>query len=252
MKISYHSEYSRNLDRYMEYKVYGEGGKPVLVFPTSKGRFYQYEDFGMISAIGNFIDAGRIQVWACDGIDGETFYAEHPNLGERIKRHEQYDRYIVEELIPSIAEKSRKANKGKEYKLLVTGCSMGAYHSANFFFRHPELFDTLIALSGLYSTRYFFADYMDEITYFNSPIDYLRNLSDERYLGLYRKSRIILCCGQGAYEDEMIADTLQMKAILAERNIPAWVDLWGYDVNHDWCWWKKQIIYFLNNCLLLS
>ena len=248
VKIAYHKEYSRELGRDMEYKVYGHRGKPVLVFPTSLGKFYQYEDFGMIEVIKNFIDDGLIQVWTCDSIDGETFYAAQSHPGERIKGHEQYDRYIIRELIPSIVRKSRNGNNIEKHKLLVTGCSMGAYYSANFFFRHPEFFDTLIALSGVYATRYFFGDYMDETTYFNSPIDYLRNLSDKWYLDQYRKSKIIICSGQGAYEEKMIEDTLQMKTILDEKNIPAWVDIWGYDVNHDWCWWKKQIVYFLNNC----
>jgi esterase/lipase superfamily enzyme len=143
---------------------------------------------------------------------------------------------------------SRKNNKRKEQKLLVTGCSMGAYHSANFFFRYPELFDTLVALSGVYSTRYFFGDYMDDAVYFHSPVNYLQNLLDTRYLDSYKKSKIIICCGQGAYEERMIDDTRRIGAVLAEKNIPVWIDFWGHDVNHDWCWWKKQIVYFLDNC----
>lgn len=249
MKITYHKEYSRELCRDMEYKVYGDRGKPVLVFPTSAGRFYQYEDFGMIETIKDFILDGRIQVWTCDGVDNETFLNTQLNPDERIKKHEFYDRYITQELIPSIIGKSRENNESKEYKILVTGCSMGAYHSANFFFRHPDLFDALIALSGVYSTHYFFGDYMSPTTYFHSPIHYLPSLEDERYLDLYRRSKIIICSGQGAYEEKMAADTLQMKAILSAKNIPAWVDLWGQDVNHDWPWWKKQIVYFLNHSL---
>ena len=250
MKITYHKEYSHALGRDMEYKVYGYRGKPVLVFPTSEARFYQYEDFGMIDAVRDFIENGKIQVWACDGIDQETFFARHADIGARMTRHGQYDRYIAQELIPAIVRESVACNQGEKYKLLVTGCSMGAYHSANFFFRHPEFFDTLIALSGVYSTQHFFGDYMDKEVYFHSPVHYLKNLSDQQTIDAYHKSKIIIACGQGAYEEEILADTCWIKKVLADKNIPAWIDLWGMDVNHDWCWWKKQIVYFLNNSLV--
>ncbi|WP_411349422.1 hypothetical protein [Paenibacillus sp. WLX2291] len=49
--VQYRKEYSSALGREMEYKVYGNRGKPMLVFPTSLGRFYQYEDSGMIQEL---------------------------------------------------------------------------------------------------------------------------------------------------------------------------------------------------------
>lgn len=249
MKISYHKEFSHFLNRDMEYKIYGHQGKPVLVFPTSCGRFYQYEDSGMIDSLHNFINEGKIQVWACDGIDEETFFSNNWNNDEKINRHEQYDKYITQELIPSILYNSKDNNYGTEQKILVTGCSMGAYHSANFFFRHPQFFDTLIALSGVYSTNYFFGEYKNTTIYLNSPIHYLRNLSDDSYLNRYRQSKIIICSGQGAYEGEMMAETRQLEEVLQFKNIPARVDFWGHDVNHDWPWWKKQISYYLKQCI---
>jgi len=245
MKIEYFSEYSHHLGRNMEYKVYGHAGKPVLVFPTSKGRFYQYEDFGMIGAIAGFIEGGTIQVWACDGIDGETVldFSRHPY--DRIRQHERYFRYITQELIPNIQFQSRNSNNGYEHRIMVTGCSLGAYHSANMFFRFPWHFDSLIALSGVYSAEHFFGSFMDHETYLNSPIHYLSNLNDEAYLNKYRESKIVICCGRGNFEDQMIADTLKMKEILASKNVNAWIDIWGEDVNHDWDWWRRQMPYFL-------
>ena len=130
-------------------------------------------------------------------------------------------------------------------KFIVTGCSMGAYHAVNFFFRHPDVFDSLIALSGLYQLSMFIGDYMDEQVYFNSPLAYLPNLEDTWYLDQYRQSQIIVCCGQGAWEDAMLADSLQLKSILEAKDIPAWIDIWGYDVNHDWPWWHKMMPYYL-------
>jgi len=245
MNIIYRKMYSPSLGKDMEYKVYGSQGKPMLVFPTSNGRFYQYEDFGMIEVLASFIESGQLQVWACDGLDWETFLAQSKHPNDRIYRYNEYDQYIENELVPSILTESRQNKNGSEQKLIVSGCSMGAFHSANFFFRHPENVDVLIALSGIYSTRYFLGDYMDEQTYFHSPLDYLRNLQDEYYLKKFRQSKIIVCVGQGAYEGPMIEDTRCLQQILNDINVPAIVDFWGRDVNHDWNWWKKQIKYYL-------
>ena len=36
---------------------------------------------------------------------------------------------------------------------------------------------------------------------------------------------------------------------LEYKDIPAWIDFWGKDVNHDWNWWQVQLPYFLNHIL---
>lgn len=60
--------------------------------------------------------------------------------------------------------------------MIATGCSMGGFHTINFALRHPDLFDTAIALSGVYDARFFTKEYHGETAvYFNSPIDYLES-----------------------------------------------------------------------------
>ena len=122
--------------------------------------------------------------------------------------------------------------------------------SANFFFRHPDVFDALIALSGVFQLADFVGDYVDDNVYFNSPLLYLPGLSDPWYLERYRRSQIVVCVGQGAWEDGMLADTRALKAILSSKSIPAWIDFWGHDVNHDWPWWRRQMPYFLGHLKL--
>lgn len=249
MKVTYHKVYSGNLHRDMEYKIYGHQGKPLLVFPTSCGRFYQYEESGMISTLESYIEQGKIQVWTCDSIDEETFYAKNSTTDEKMKLHDQYDAYVKDELISSILRQSKENNCGGTQKILATGCSLGAYHSTNMFFRHPQYFDSLIALSGLYSTNRFFGEEVPSSAYFHSPLHYLRNLEDAFYLNQYRNSKIIICTGQGAHEDLMRSETQKLKEVLQEKHIPASVEFWGYDVNHDWYWWRKQILYYMDRCL---
>lgn len=241
MNIEYCKWYSHNLGHDMEFKVYGWHGKPMLVFPAQGGRFYEYEDFKMIDAISSFIEDGKIKVFTVDSIDNESWANWNAHPADRARRHEDYDRYIIQEVVPYI----RQSCGGDPQKLITTGVSMGAYHASNFFFRHPDVFDVLIAISGLFQLRMFVGDYMDDNVYFNCPLVYLPNLTDTRYLDLYRKSQIIVCVGQGAWEDAMLADAYALKQILAEKGIPAWIDIWGQDVNHDWPWWREMMPYFL-------
>lgn len=240
MNIEYHKWHSHNIGRDMEIKVYGHGGKGILVFPAQGGRFFEFEDFAMIEAVSWFINEGIVRFYTVDSVDNEAWANFHVSPGSRGHRHEEYDRYIVTEVVPFM-----QSQCGENSQFFTTGCSMGGYHSSNFFFRHPDVFDGMISLSGLSSLNLFVGDYVDEKVYLNSPILFLPNLQDDWYLEKYRHSHIIICCGQGAWEDEMIHDAIVMREILHAKGIPAWVDLWGHDVNHDWPWWRKQLPYFL-------
>ena len=241
MNVEYHRWQSGSLGQEMELKIYGQGGKPVLVFPSAGGRFFDYEDFGMVEACRPFIEAGKTLLVAVDSVDRQSWLHPDAHPADRARRHNAYDRYIVQEVAPFLR------GRGHRRGFLATGCSMGGYHSANIFFRHPDLFDAVIALSGVYRLRRFIGDYMDDNVYFNTPLAYLPNLSDPWYLDRYRNSRIVVCAGQGAWEDEMLADTLELKRILDEKRIWAWVDIWGHDVNHDWPWWRRMMPYFLGH-----
>jgi esterase/lipase superfamily enzyme len=240
MEIEYHKWWSPALNQDMELKVYGHSGKPVLVFPCMNGRFFEFEDYGMVHTVTPALDAGEVQLFTVDSIDSQSWtnYAAHP--ADRARRHEEYDRYITQEVVPFIDEKN-----GGKTNILTTGCSMGGYHSLNFFLRHPDQFDAVVSLSGVAQLNIFIGDYNDENVYFNSPLQYLKNLSDEHLIEKYRGSKIVLCSGQGSWEEQTFSDMHAVAELLAGKNIPCWLDLWGYDVNHDWPWWRQQFPYFL-------
>jgi esterase/lipase superfamily enzyme len=246
MQTEYHQWFSPCLGHDTQLKVYGYYGKPVLVFPSQQGRFHDFEDWRMIDAIAQFIEAGQIKLFTVDSLDGESWANWNAHPADRARRHQDYDRYIAEEVVPFMRQHSGDTDQ----KFMTTGVSMGAYHAANFFFRHPDIFDTVIALSGLYGLNHFIGNYVDDNVYFNAPLMYLANMNDPWYLDQYRQSQIIIAVGQGAWEDEMLRDTLTLKQILAQKGIPHWVDIWGYDVNHDWPWWRKMLPYFLDKLQL--
>jgi esterase/lipase superfamily enzyme len=227
----------------MEIKKYGHSGKPAVVFPAQSGRFFDFENFGMVDAVQWYIDEGHFTLYTVDSVDAQSWANFNAYPGDRARRHEDYDRYIIQEVIPLITS----SHPGM--KCLTTGCSMGGYHSANFFFRHPDCFDVVISLSGLFSLRFFIGDYMDDLVYFNSPLHYLPNLKDEWYLEQFRNSQIIICVGQGSWEGEMRSEAASLKSILESKGVTAWVDFWGYDVDHDWPWWRQQLPYFLSKVM---
>lgn len=245
MNIQYFKEYSRHLNRDMEFKVYGQGGKPVLVFPCQNGRFFDWEGFGMLETLGDYLESGKIQLFTADTIDGETLSLVEGNPYDRVRLHEGWFSYVMEELAPRIRELN-----GTGQNLLVTGFSMGAYHAGNFFFRRPDVFDSVIALSGVYDTYNMYNGYMDEVVYANDPCASIAGMpEDHPYLRLYNQRKIMICVGQGAWEEPLLAGTRRLDAVLRSKGVHAWVDYWGYDVNHDWPWWKKQIRYFLPHAL---
>lgn len=225
----------------MEFKVYGSGGKPVLCVPCQSGRFYEFEDMHMLEVYAPYIEKGSIQVFTIDTIDSETL-ASDGDPRTRIKRHESWIKYIVEEAIPAF----RQINGNKKSKFAVTGLSLGALHAATLYFRFPDVFDAAMCLSGLYSNEFYFKDYHDELTYINSPQQFIKGMPlDHPYLDMYRSGRIIICVGQGAWETETLESTKYFGSVLSEKNIGAWVDIWGHDVNHDWDWWYVQAAYFI-------
>ncbi|MGH9794775.1 MAG: esterase, partial [Candidatus Acidiferrales bacterium] len=97
MNREYHKGFSRQLHLEMEMLVFGHAGAPILVFPSSMGRFFEYEDAGMIGALASGIDAGRIQVFCVDSVDLESWYNHWAHPRDKVGRHVQYDNFIVHE-----------------------------------------------------------------------------------------------------------------------------------------------------------
>jgi esterase/lipase superfamily enzyme len=236
---------STHLGQPMEMKIYGTRGRPMLAFPTLKGRFFDYENFGMVAACQPFLDDGRLMLFAVDGIDAQSWAHESAQPYDRACRHNQYDQFVAREVIPFIRTRCPREDPRD---VIVTGCSFGAYHAAHFLFRHPDLCRIAIALSGIYSLSYFFGDYCDREVYFNDPLRYLPNLADAWYLDRFKQSEIILCCGQGAWEEYCLQQTRALSNVLKGKSIPHTLDIWGHDVYHDWPWWQKQLVHFLEKC----
>ncbi len=239
MQVQYLTHHSSSLDKEMHMKIYGHDGIPFLAFPTQDGMCWQFEDFGVIDQIGDFIESGRMQLFVVDTVDSESWSPKGAENSWRTARQEQYFHYIVDEVVPLM----RSYNEMRPYTL---GMSMGANHAAITFLRRPDLFRGMLALSGVYSADYFFDGFMDPALYDNSPELFLPNMpQDHPYIALYNRKKIIFCVGQGAWEDDGVRTQRYLQQVFESKGIRAWFDYWGYDVNHDWPWWYKQLRYFI-------
>ena len=248
MNIEYHKHYSSHLGRDMEFKVYGHAGLPVMFIPCQSGRFWDWEDQGMVEIAKPWIEEGKLQLFSVDSIDPESWDCPNGDPHFRMQMHEKWFNYLTEEFYPRMIELNGGENSGK---VITTGSSMGGAHSVNFFLRRPDLFNGVISLSGLFDMEMFIGDYMDEIAYMNVPVVYMENLpEDHEYIDLFNNADpLIICVGQGAWEDEMLESTHHLKSIFDRKGIKADWQIWGHDVDHDWPWWKIQWPMFLSKVL---
>ncbi len=241
MKRNVTTWHSRYLDKDMTVISYGEKGLPVLGFPTQDSMAGNWEDFGMVEHLRPYIEAGRIQLFTVDSVDRESWSLKDGIDSWRTARQESYYNYIIEEVLPFI----RRANVSGRTPV-ACGFSMGATHAAIVFLRRPALFSGVLALSGVYDVGYFYGGYMDHDLYENAPEHFLPNMSsDHPYIHLYNARKMVFCVGQGAWEEDGVRSLRNLRRIFEQKGIRACCDFWGYDVNHDWPWWFKQMDYFL-------
>ena len=231
MNREYHKWFSPRLGRDMELLVFGHSGMPVIVFPTSMGRFFDYENRHMIDVVRDRYEQGRLQAFCVDSVDAESWYNKSVPPAQRAARHVQYDDYLVHELMPFI----RTRNASPE--LAVTGCSFGGYHSVNFALRHPDLTTYCVSMSGAFDIQQFLDGYYDDNCYYNCPPDFLPGLNDSWYLDRYRRMRIVLATGEN---DICLAENRRLSNIMNAKSIPHWLDVWGEGAGHDWPWWERM------------
>jgi esterase/lipase superfamily enzyme len=235
MNEEYHKWYSPSLGRDMELKLYGHAGTPLLVFPTSMGRFYQYADMGMIQAVATKYERGELQAFCVDSVDAESWYNKGIAPRDRVRRHMQYEQYLLNEVLPFI----RSRNPASQ--LAAHGCSFGGYHCVNFALRHPDIVTHCLSFGGAFDIKQFLHGYYDENCYYNNPPDFLPNLNDGWYWDRYQRIKFVLATG---VNDICLAENQRLSNIMHAKSIPHWLDIWGDGTGHDWPWWRRMAVKF--------
>jgi esterase/lipase superfamily enzyme len=236
--------FSQNLNIEMPLVAYGHSGYPLLMLPTAAADYLEYERFHLVDAIRPLIERGAIRAYSINSVNRYSLLNEQMPPQLKAELLTRYDRYITEEVLPLI----RRDTGQEDARPLTTGASLGAFLAANTYFKHPDLFRGVIAMSGSYDIRSYLQGHYDDNVYFNNPADYLANLNDDYNLPLLRKAdAIVILSGQGAYEAPDRSRALS--EILKAKGIPHTLDIWGADVNHDWPWWRKMLPYWLEKLL---
>ncbi len=236
--------HSPRLGMHMPIVRYGHRGRALLLFPTAQADYLENERFWLIKSVEPFIKSGRDQVFSIDSINKHAWMNKKVPVPEKARRQKLYSGYVEEEVVPHI----RRCLGNPGARIGTTGASFGAFHAANAFFRRPDLFDTVIGMSGFYDLRGDYLDgFMNDDTYFNNPMSFIENLSDKGVINAYRSSQIHFVTGQGAYEAPDCSR--RMSGLLWKKGIPNNLDVWGHDVNHDWPWWRKMLPYYLGEKL---
>jgi len=235
MHREHHRWYSPSLGRDMELLVFGHAGARVLVFPTSMGRFYEWEDRGMVDALGEHVRNGWLQLYCVDSVDSESWYAKWKHPHDRATRQDDYERYLLHEVLPLSWQKNQTPF------LITTGASFGAYHAIDFGLRHPHLVGRAFGMSGLYDIKEQTGGYSDEAVYFHSPVDYIAGEQDHNRLEALRRQDIIMAIGR---DDPMRPNNEWMSKVLWEKGIGNALRVWdGWA--HDWPYWQRMVTHYI-------
>jgi esterase/lipase superfamily enzyme len=222
--------------------AYGHWGRPLIVFPAEAGHPTDWEQNGMIDAIADVIVAGRVKVYAVDSFDDWTWSDHDVSIEERARRHGAYEHWIVDHVVPLVRGETGDA------EIVLAGCSMGAFHAANFALKRADLFPLAVCMSGVYDVMHVNAwGERGDATYFNNPTDYVANAGGDHLEWLRRQANLLLVVGQGMWEDTTGArsSTLRFGDLLREKGLRYELDVWGHDVAHDWPAWRAQIAHHL-------
>jgi esterase/lipase superfamily enzyme len=233
------SWYSERLQKDMPVAVYGNYGFALLLVPTAAADYLEYERFQLIDSLQPFIDEGKVKVFSINSINNESWLNNHMDPRHKIIRHQQFNEYVYEEVIPFI-----KTNTSPETPIIICGASFGALHSMNLFLKRPDLINGVIAMSGVYDLTEYTKGYYDEDVYFNSPQHYVPNLTDHYILEQIRHSHHLhIFSGSGAYEDPAASGTFAR--ILYDKGINYELDVWGTEWPHDWNTWRAVLPHYL-------
>ena len=198
---------------------YGHWGRPALVFPTEGGQAADFENNGMVGAVAGLIDAGRLKLYCVDSYDAASWSDQGIPLEERARRHGRYESWILSDVLPWIHR-----DCGGPVEVITLGCSMGAFHAANFALKRADLFPAGHCAFPATTTRRPGTAGVNAAPsrVLQQPPRLRRATSHGDHLDWLRAHvSLLLVCGQGQWEDTTgaLRSTRQFAALLAAKGI---------------------------------
>jgi esterase/lipase superfamily enzyme len=244
MNREYATWHSPNLGRDMELLAFGDRGARVFVFPTSCGRFYDWENREMLEVLKPQIEAGDINVICLDSVDAESWWNTDSPPAERAKRHLAYQKYVIDEVLPW----SKKKNHTDF--VIALGASMGGYHAMDLALRFPDDIDRCVAMSGPYDFKQMSSpynvfswiyDYDDENVLQCNPVPLVKSL-DKKHVDKLKQVELIFPIGQ---TDPLYEGAYLLSEALTEQDVPHEFITWD-GFAHDWPFWKEMILLYMS------
>ena len=241
MVVRYFKEFSKLLNRDMEYKTYGDSGIVFFYFPSQYQRFYEVEDQGIVSLLYPFIESKQMMIVSVDSIDKESLSNTYFwDKKKRLALQEKYCDYFYFELYPKIVSQYKA-----EILPVTFGMSFGGYQAMNLFLRRPKLFSGTFCLSGIYKIDFFINDYYDQIAFLNSPIDSINMLTNKDIVDTYNTKKILMVVSTGAYEEDSYNQTKELDESFYKKSIDHQAYYWSDNYPHDWSSWKTYLNFYL-------
>jgi esterase/lipase superfamily enzyme len=229
------SWYSPRLQKEMPVAVYGHYGFALLLIPTAAADYLEYERFQLMDVLSPLINAGKLKVFSINSINNESWMNDHMNPRDKSIRHQHFNDYVFEEVIPFI-----KTHTSQDTRIFTCGASFGALHSMNLFLKRPDLLNGVMALSGVYDLTEYTRGYFDDDVYYNSPQHFIPNLTDHGVLEQIRKGfPIYIFSGSGDHEDPNASRSFA--SLLYNKGITYELDIWGSEWPHDWHTWRVAL-----------
>lgn len=241
MKKELASWFSPALQAEMPIVSYGHYGFVLLLVPTAAADYLEYERFQLMDTLAPYINSGKVRVFSINSINNESWLNNEMAGEHKAIRHNQFNNYVFDEVVPFI-----RTNTSNETKIITCGASFGALHSMNLFLKRPDIINGVISMSGVYDLTDYTKGFYDDQVYFNSPMHYIPNLTDDWYLSNIRKSNHIhILTGSGDYEDPEASR--KFSSVLHNKGINHELDVWGPEWKHDWPTWRAMLPAYLEH-----
>lgn len=223
---------SPSLGKDMELRIYGTSGTPIIGLPTRGATCSQWEKFGMVEGISYQLNNGFNQLFCLSSIDKQSFLNEKITPGQRLIRQQQYESYIVEEVVPFIEDRN-----SIDF-IIIAGMDLGGYHAVATALKYPALFGKAIGMSGIYDIKPFMDDFYNDDVYYSNPTDFVPNMSAQSLLDKVRNVDFRIVSFD---TDERKNDAVRLSNVLRMKFIEHDLDIWSMDTHDEWELWPQML-----------
>lgn len=223
---------SPSLGRDMELTIYGTSGTPIIGLPTRGATCHQWEKFGMVNAISYQLENGYNKLYTLSSVDDQSFLNEKVTPGQRLVRQQQFESYLIEEVVPYVEEQSRVKF------IIIAGIDLGGYQAITSALKYPESFGKAIGMSGIYDIKPFMDGFYNDDVYYSNPMDFVPNMSEQKLLNNVRKVDFRLVSFD---TDERKKDAERFSNVLRMKFIEHDLDIWSMESDDEWDLWPQML-----------